>query len=143
MKIYLASSYARKQEMRAAADLLRHHGHRVTASWIDSQQPEQPYPGQDGGMMLAYEAMKDLLDLAEAHCVVSFTEAPGSPYTRGGRHVEFGVALARGKRLYVVGPREHIFHYLHEVVCCDSLAEVVEHLRGVEAQRNENQSEEQ
>ena len=34
---------------------------------------------------------------------------------RGGRHVEFGLALAAGKRLCIVGPRENIFHFLPRV----------------------------
>lgn len=35
--------------------------------------------------------------------------------SRGGRHVEFGMALALGKRVIVVGPRENVFHLLPEV----------------------------
>jgi hypothetical protein len=31
---------------------------------------------------------------------------------RGGRHVEFGAAVATGKRLIVVGHRENLFHHL-------------------------------
>ncbi len=29
---------------------------------------------------------------------------------KGGRHIEHGYAVATGKRLIVVGPRENIFH---------------------------------
>lgn len=50
-----------------------------------------------------------------ADLVVSFTEAEDAPASRGGRHVSFGVALALGKRLVVVGHRENVFHTLPQV----------------------------
>ena len=34
---------------------------------------------------------------------------------RGGRHVEFGYAASRGKRLTIIGPRETVFHHLDGV----------------------------
>jgi hypothetical protein len=38
------------------------------------------------------------------------------PIPRAGRHVEFGYALAREKRMIVVGDvKENIFHYLPQV----------------------------
>ena len=39
---------------------------------------------------------------------------------RGGRHVEFGMGWAWGKRLIVVGPRENVFHLLPTVEQFDS-----------------------
>lgn len=54
-------------------------------------------------------------DLLTADCVVSFTEAPRSSNSRGGRHVEHGMAVALGKRIVVVGHRENVFHCLPEV----------------------------
>lgn len=50
-----------------------------------------------------------------ADCVISFTEAPRSSANRGGRHVEFGIALANGARVIVVGHRENIFHWLPQI----------------------------
>ena len=40
--------------------------------------------------------------------LVSFTGDGGGG--KGGRHVEHGYAMALGKRIVVVGPREHVFH---------------------------------
>jgi hypothetical protein len=37
---------------------------------------------------------------------------PNTILATGGRHVEFGLALAQGKRVIIVGPRENVFHYL-------------------------------
>jgi hypothetical protein len=47
-----------------------------------------------------------------ADAVIIFTEIPNTVLATGGRHVEFGLALAHGKRVFVVGPRENVFHYL-------------------------------
>ena len=41
-----------------------------------------------------------------------FAEEPSAPYSRGGRHVEFGYALATGKKVRVIGPEENVFHGL-------------------------------
>jgi hypothetical protein len=46
--------------------------------------------------------------LLAAEMVISFTGGGG----KGGRHVEFGLAVAAGKRLVVIGPRENVFHCL-------------------------------
>jgi hypothetical protein len=43
---------------------------------------------------------------------MSFTSAGGG---KGGRHVEYGLALGLGKRLIICGPRENIFHTLPQV----------------------------
>jgi hypothetical protein len=42
---------------------------------------------------------------------VIFTEIPNTILATGGRHVEFGSALAQGKRVIVVGPRRYIRRY--------------------------------
>ena len=57
----------------------------------------------------------DWEDVSTADVVISFTEPPRSTANRGGRHVEFGIALARNARVIVVGYRENIFHWLPQV----------------------------
>ena len=59
--------------------------------------------------------MEDVTDVCSADVVVSFTEPPRSNHSRGGRHVEFGMAHALRKQLVVVGHRENLFHYLPQV----------------------------
>jgi hypothetical protein len=112
-RIYLAASYPRLDEMRGVRDVLTAFGHTVTSRWID-----QP-PGEGAGVAelaadpAAYVkfAHLDIADLEAAETVMSFTGEGG----RGGRHVEFGMAVMLGKRLVIVGPREHVFHTLPEV----------------------------
>jgi hypothetical protein len=114
-KVYLAARYSRHPEMQGVRDVLTALGYEVTSRWID----------QHGGDVLeSFVASKlnddpehcarygvvDLEDMAAADTVVSFTSTDGGG--KGGRHVEFGWGLAAGKRMIVVGPREHIFHTL-------------------------------
>ena len=48
--------------------------------------------------------------------LIAFSEEPrAGGASRGGRHVEFGLALAWGKGVVVVGPRENVFHTLPQV----------------------------
>jgi hypothetical protein len=105
MKIYLAARYDRRWQMLGVASMLERAGHEVTSRWIEGGW------GEDPAVVPAVEALHDL---TRADCLVAFTEEPpifpvGSS---GERHVEFGIALATGKRLCVVGPHETIFHHL-------------------------------
>lgn len=109
MKFYLAARYTRYPEMqKVRADLAR-LGHVVTSRWIEGTDVDKPNHDI---------ANIDTADLEMAECVISFTEMPRAPVegaTRGGRHVEFGMALALGKRVIVVGYRENVFHSRAEV----------------------------
>lgn len=113
MKIYLAGSWARRAEIREHARKIEAMGHTVTSSWLSHSQ----YDSHDDGETVTLErgvlqelADQDLRDVDAAETLVAFTEQPGTTLSRGGRHVEFGYALAKGLRLLVVGPEENIFH---------------------------------
>lgn len=117
--IYLAARYSRHDEMRGVRDVLTALGHRVTSRWIDCHGGK--YPGSFTPEQLNYDpgycsaiARDDYTDLAAADVVISFTSPDGGG--KGGRHVEFGLALGLGKRLIVVGPRENVFHTLYPEV---------------------------
>lgn len=112
MKIYLASRYSRAPELRKYRTQLAELGHQVTSRWLDGGHEIKP-----GGSEQAADherqrfAVEDFSDMLDADCVISFTEEPRKTNTRGGRHVEFGGALATGKRCIVVGWRENVFHH--------------------------------
>jgi len=107
MKIYLASNYSTHPQMREFAQALAAIGHEVTSEWIN---------GTHGGDDRAMYAQIDLRDVDAAEAVIFWSEAPAGSRTRGGKHVEFGYALAKGKRLFVVGPCLNVFHHLPEVI---------------------------
>jgi len=119
MRIYLAARYERRFEMLGVAAILARAGHEVTSRWIEGGRGDDP---------AIVPAVEDLIQLSQADCLVSFTEDPQRNVAwaaRGGRHVEFGVALATGKRLCIVGPRENIFHHLLSVEAYASVGELV------------------
>ena len=124
MRVYLAAKFSRRYEMQGyRADLLR-AGHVCTARWIDLAEEVEADALQC--------ARVDLEDLDIADTVIAFTDPPRSTNSRGGHHVEFGHALAQGKRMILVGHRENIFGHLTEV---EFYAEWQEALRALTPQR--------
>lgn len=105
----MAARFSRRFELQGyRADLAR-IGHEVTARWIDDRD------GADEAADASGCAVRDVQDVEIADGIIAFTEIPRTP-TRGGRHVEFGIAAAEGKRLIAVGPeRENVFYHLPEV----------------------------
>lgn len=131
MKIYLASRYSRRLELCEYRAELESWGHTVTSRWLNGshQIVRDGTPIGDNGERLVEKgdcdkanrlrvefAEEDYVDVTRSDMVISFTEAPDSNARRGGRHVEFGVALQAWKTLVVIGYRENIFHYLPRVI---------------------------
>lgn len=91
-------------------------GHEVTSRWLDGNHEIKPGGSdQANNAERARFAVEDWADMAAADCVISWTEEPRKTNTRGGRHVEFGGAIALGKRCVVIGYRENVFHHLPQV----------------------------
>ena len=127
-RVYLAAMYSRREEMQHYAVVLGELGFVVDARWITGQhEPMEVGIAQvaaadlpcDEGLsveMMCVAALEDIEDIEAADILVVFTERPDvSGASRGGRHVEYGLALALGTPVVVVGPRENVFHALPEV----------------------------
>lgn len=149
MRFYLAGKYGRRTELLVYAGDLRALGHDVVARWLDGDAVHDPSGALAESCERAWDATgsypaeaapfawSDWHDIGQADAVVFFTEdltkaARGggvrwveASSARGGRHVEFGLALAWGKRVMVVGPRENVFYALPVVDRFDSWADVV------------------
>lgn len=132
---YVATDYARKEEARALAEaLIEQSGGTLACSsrWIYDQPLFKE--GGLGGELDAEDAPKaaqvareDFDDIASSDIFIQLTSGVKA---RGGRHVELGYALAINQSqsiihgdgggspllVLVVGPREHAFHYLDQVV---------------------------
>lgn len=129
MRIYLAARYSRREELCGYREQLRAMGHDVRSRWLDGKHQISDSGnligdhgealveagGEAAALLRAKFAQDDFEDVTGADVVISFTEPPRSKANRGGRHVEFGIALAGGKRILVVGHRENIFHWLPHV----------------------------
>ena len=116
-RIYLAGRYSRREELCEVRDYLTARDHQVVARWLDGnhQLVERGISTEAGDAERARFAREDWEDMAAADWVISFTESPRAAPSRGGRHVEFGGALALRKRCIIVGPRENVFHHLPQV----------------------------
>lgn len=119
LTVYLAARYSRYQEMQGYARALQGLGCVITSRWIqgDHQVSDLELGDLDVGAEASQEkreqfAWEDVQDLRQASVMINFTEPPRAGPTRGGRHVEFGLAYAYGKKILVVGHRENVFHCL-------------------------------
>lgn len=111
MKIYLAARFSRREQLNELADELRRMGHIVTSRWLETKWVNRP--DQSAAAPPEYRqtyALIDLEDVQAADVMINFTEDAIPNAGRGGRHVEFGYAMALGKRMVVVGYRENLFH---------------------------------
>jgi hypothetical protein len=117
--VYLSARYDRRSELAHYADDLEAIGYEVQARWLTNEDisvdPLSPIDEQQ--RIYGELAKEDVDDVMAADLVLCFTENPEKTgYTRGGRHVELGIALGQGKVIFLVGPRENVFHWLPGVV---------------------------
>lgn len=116
MRIYLAARYGRLDEIQGYARELAKMGHEVTSRWHRGGGHRASDEDLLNSLTRAREfANDDLNDVLDADVCISFTEPPRSVTSRGGRHVEFGLAYGAGMRCIIVGPRENVFHALEFV----------------------------
>lgn len=117
MKVYIAGRYARRDEFREVAKKLKAEANiDCTSRWLDESEPLNSQMGEHSEEFYIETAQIDLEDVDSADVVLFFSEDPLQGWVRGGRHVEFGYAIARGKSVCVVGPRENVFHYTPKVI---------------------------
>lgn len=108
--VYLASRYEDRPRMQEWKERLEDKGFFVSSRWINgSHEIISDAKGDEDRRRFAEEDLADLLaaDIFLCHSDPSFFRSG-----RGGRHVEFGMAVATGKRILLVGERENVFHWL-------------------------------
>lgn len=130
MKIYLAGRYSRREELCACALDLDAMGHTVTSRWLagDHQIDDAGLSVEAKAAERERFATEDFANVMSADMVISFTETPRGTNSRGGRHVEFGIALGTMKRVWIVGPRENVFHCLEDVRQLDTWEDALRQL---------------
>jgi hypothetical protein len=113
MTVYIAGPYQTKAECRAIAETLEGAGYEVTSRWLyDSQEDSEE------------AAIVDIVDIERAGALLLYHPAEWAGRGTGGRHVEFGYALARGKRLVILGrAASNVFHLLSAVERVDTVEE--------------------
>lgn len=117
MKIYIAARFSKRPEANQLARELIALGHIITSRWV---KPDCDHVLPTGLSQQAADserqrfAQEDYDDVAACDMLVALMEEPRSN-SRGGRHVEFGIAIGMQKQLAIIGPRETVFHHLPAV----------------------------
>jgi nucleoside 2-deoxyribosyltransferase len=111
-RIYLAARFSRKDELAGYKSDLERAGLIVSSRWLTGAHD---WSGTDDDEIpeaaLVPFAIEDLEDIDACDILVAFLETPDAGYMSGGRHVELGYALGRGKSILTVGERpENVFH---------------------------------
>jgi nucleoside 2-deoxyribosyltransferase len=103
-KVYVAARFERQAEARDLAHALIANGFSVTSRWLTAP-----------GLALGDPCLSELWgrrDLNDVDACDVYLLLSDEVLGRGGKDFEGGYAFARGKRLVVVGPRAHVFHFL-------------------------------
>ena len=102
-RFYVSARFGRQAEARDAADQITEAtGWSCTAGWLDAT-PEDDVEVHRRGALMQDAALQDLADIDRADVMFCLTEDLSSGdhvpagWARGGRHVEVGYAIARGR----------------------------------------------
>lgn len=105
MKYYLAARFPRRAEMERIAK-------KINKAMPDAECVARWVFGGEEGLNRMQIANLDLHDVNRADTLIIFTHPRGEPHPGGGRFVEMGYALAKQKRVIVIGDYENVFcHY--------------------------------
>lgn len=121
MKIYIAGRYTNLALLKEESKIFEASGHEVTSSWLDNAEDKLTFKDI---------AILDLQDIDRADAVCLYTEPYGTPVPGGGRMVEFGYGMGKGKQMFIVGPLENIFHWHPNVMIFPSTKYLVRYLNG-------------
>jgi hypothetical protein len=112
IRVYLAGHYSRKNAIRRAAFDLTTADVEVVSTWHEEKFAPNVSIVSISDSFLRRAAKRDRRELRQATHFVFFSVDPDFRFTRGGHCWENGYADGLGLKVVVVGPRQHIFHYL-------------------------------
>lgn len=123
LAVYLAAPYVAREEVAHYAAELASVGFRITSRWLaETHEIGEGTAGAATDLapaLVSKHAHDDLHDIDDCDILVALTAASLgalAPFgNSGGRHVELGYAIARNKRVLVVGEPENIFHRMSGV----------------------------
>lgn len=117
MKIYIAARFSKRHIAHRLGKTLATLGHTIVSRW---SLPHADYVAPVGLSRQATDserrrfALEDMADLRRADGLILLGESPRNN-SRGGRLVEFGVAIAYGHRVMITHQRETVFQCLPQV----------------------------
>jgi nucleoside 2-deoxyribosyltransferase len=117
MTVYIAAPYPEREAAIGIMMMLEAAGIEVTSTWLRGlDEMNEEY------------ARRDLTDVARADALVAWNPPGWWEKGTGGRHVEFGYALALGMPIILIGERSNIFHFLNTVTVVDLGDDLVAHI---------------
>lgn len=129
ISFYICARFGRQEEAREIAEILMDEGHTITSTWIYQEEAEMYEQSPDRDRVLNEAAHTDLYEVLEADAILYLSEEPTNEWGRGGRHVEFGIAIGTQKQLFVLGDKENLFHYLDGILFVATVTDLIEYLR--------------
>ena len=110
VRVYLAASFSRREEIKSLVPKLEGSGFECTSSWLNS-----PYKDMESCPIdQRHKAGRtDLCDVLRSDCLILFNDYPS---TTGGRHVETGLAIGKSIPIVLIGERTNIFHYTGDIL---------------------------
>lgn len=124
MKAYIAACFQQQEEVKQKAKELQMLGVVVTSRWRYEQGSGD---GSEPSMAAKYAACADF-DLHDIEAADTFILLAGQVSRTGGKHVETGYALAKGKRVIVVGPAENVFHWHDDIILIPTWQELLRYI---------------
>ena len=119
MKIYIASRYENKDAIRELAKVLKVEKFEVVSTWHkEKYDPNIQLENLTPARMRTL-SLRDLTEIESCNALLIYTY--GCEQSRGGMHFENGYADANEKKIYIIGPRITIFHFLPGVEQFDTL----------------------
>ena len=131
IKVYIAAPWSNKSEAKTAKLTCEDLGLEVTSRWIELPDGV-PVREQKDLKLVESEAINDVQDVYRCDILVYLNIQKSE-----GKAAEFGMALAWGKPIIVVGERTMVFHYL-PVPVVSNLNAAIELIRQWESDYYEN-----
>lgn len=113
MIVYVAAPYQMKPQAATVAAVLRGKGHKVSSTWHDREDENDEAT-----------ARRDLEEVEACEAFLLINPEEWDRSGTGGRHVEFGYALARSKDMIIFGVRSNLFHQFEAIRFIGSLEEL-------------------
>lgn len=107
MKVYIAAPWGNKSEAKRAADLFEAAGHTITKKWWEHPEVPGYLVNDEDNAELDEQAEQDMWGVIDAQVFVLLNLGKSE-----GKAVETGFAIMGKGKLFLVGKRSNLFHYL-------------------------------
>ena len=122
MKFYISSRVKKANQVKDFADKLKSLGHKITLDWTAFESLKPYNKNQKQSAKVSNQMLKAIKN---CDVFILLTDRAGT-----GMYVEFGYALAYGKKIFVAGKHinKSIFFFHHKVKIVNSIEDIMEEI---------------